>query len=171
MIYCHQEWTDDYLTWDKSEYDTDLIVVKVTEIWHPDIMTRNRFVMSIFENMKIMMKWMSRLLLVSYMHYVCLRVRAYVCVTSLRRRSYNFETNGKEHFQSNSASPICLLLVHDLYFIWISQRRISRKLWDVQQTLLLPSDRKSCICHRMAQLRILYNVTWPTFSRLQNLKC
>ena len=56
MIYCLQQWRDDYLTWDKNEYDTDLIVVKATDIWHPDIMTRNRFVMAIFENMTIMMK-------------------------------------------------------------------------------------------------------------------
>ena len=32
------------------------------------------------------------------------------------------------------------------------------------QTLLLPSDRKLGICHRMVPLRVLYIVIWPTFS-------
>ena len=35
--------------------------------------------------------------------------------------------------------------------IWFSMR-ISRKLWEMKQTLLLPSDWKSCICHQMANV-------------------
>ena len=44
---------------------------------------------------------------------------------------------------------LCILLV----------LRLSHKLWEIEQTFLLPRDMKSYICHRMAPLRMLYIMT------------
>ena len=38
--------------------------------------------------------------------------------------------------------------------------RIYRIWWEIEQTLLLTSDRKLGICHRMAPLRMLYIITF-----------
>ena len=54
---------------------------------------------------------------------------------------------GIENFQSNGACPVVLIL-NDPHL---------RQVFDI--FLILPSDRKSCICHRMAPLQILYIMT------------
>ena len=73
-------------------------------------------------------------------------------------------TYGIWNFQSNSASLVLLLLDLDLNFqgqsfgtflvLWISRKR-----WEIEQTLLLPSDRKLDICHWMVPLQMLYIMT------------
>ena len=49
--------------------------------------------------------------------------------------------------------------------------RVAGKWWEIEQTILLPSNRKSCIFHRMAPLKMLYMWSWPTFSSLHISKC
>ena len=53
------------------------------------------------------------------------------------------------------------------HFFMLFDLRISRKWSEIEQTLLLPSDRKSCICHQMApiadilhQMAILTSSGW-----------
>ena len=46
---------------------------------------------------------------------------------------------------------------------------ISRNWWEIKQTLLLPSDRRSSICHRMMQMRMLYVMTLTYISKVTNL--
>ena len=70
---------------------------------------------------------------------------------------------GIEHFQSNGASPIFLLLelvlhFQDQSFVILSVLRISPKWWKIEQTLL-PWNRKSSICHLMAHWE--YCILWP----------
>ena len=38
-----QKWVDEYLQWNKSEYNLDYIVVNAKDIWYPDLVIRNRF--------------------------------------------------------------------------------------------------------------------------------
>ena len=70
---------------------------------------------------------------------------------------------GFVHFQSNGAS---LLLLIDLYLHFQGQTfeillflLLSRKWWEIEQTLLVLFDRKSGICHWMAPLWMLFIVT------------
>ena len=122
--------------------------------------------------------------------YVCACVRACVClficvcvfvyVSFLYKCMLPGSSNSEkihryriEHFQSNGASPVFLLLNLNLHFqgqtfgilfdLWISHI-----WWEIEQTLLLPSNRKSCICHRMPQLKMLYIIPWPTFAKIWN---
>ena len=58
-----------------------------------------------------------------------------------------FHLYGVEHFQMNGVSPVLLLLDLDLHFqgqnFWILFFMwISHKWWEIEQTLLSPSDRK-----------------------------
>ena len=64
--------------------------------------------------------------------------------------------NGIEHFESNTASAVYLLLDNDLHFQGktfgiLFDLGKSRKWGQIEQTLLFPQNRKSRICHRMWQ--------------------
>ena len=38
-----QVWVDEYLQWNRSEYNLEYIVVNAKDIWYPDLVIRNRF--------------------------------------------------------------------------------------------------------------------------------
>ena len=106
---------------------------------------------------------------------VCLCVYVCECVRTVRATSlckcmipdsYNsyIITCIESSIQSNGAS--CVFLLNDLEFhlqgpsVGISlYLRMPRKWWEIEQTLLLPIDRKSCICRQIATWWILYIVT------------
>ena len=81
--------------------------------------------------------------------------------------------------ESNTSSPMAqvpYLSSFTLTFIlkikvlaFFSCLGISRKQWKIEQTLLLPSDRKSCICHRKVPLQMLYIVTLTYIFKGTNL--
>ena len=43
-----QSWTDEYLRWNKSLYDVETMVVDANKVWLPDLIVRNRFIITIF---------------------------------------------------------------------------------------------------------------------------
>ena len=101
--------------------------------------------------------------------HVCVRSCVRACVSYLLHKCmlpgrYNSETNhrfGFEHCEVNGSSALLLLLDLDFRFQGqilsiILVLRISCKRQDIEQTLLLLSNRKSCICHRTASLRMVY---------------
>ena len=51
-------------------------------------------------------------------------------------------------------------------FCFLFVLRISCGWWKIEKTLLLPSHRKSCFCHRIAQLWILHIVTLTYISKV-----
>ena len=61
--------------------------------------------------------------------------------------------------KSRSSTPRFWPLSWSKFLLFLLFYRISHKCWEIKQTLLLSSDRKSCICHLMANLRILCIVT------------
>ena len=80
---------------------------------------------------------------------------------------YNFHRGW--YFQSSETIANVVLLDFDLNF----QSRtfevaiLRSKRWK-KQTLLLPSDRKSDICHRMATLQMLYVMTMTYIFKVMN---
>ena len=105
---------------------------------------------------------------------VCVRAREHLlfCV-NICYQVANFWENQLhkfENFQLNGASRVFLPLDLDLHiqgqiFDILFVLRISRTWWEIEQTLLLSSDRKSCICHRMAPVRMLYIITLTYISQ------
>ena len=95
------------------------------------------------------------------------------CVRMTIKKNKKNQLYGLKHFQSNDASPVFLLLdlqfqgqvVGIFLYLWISAKR-----WEIEQTLLLPSDRKSGICVRMAQLRMLDVVISAYISKLTHFE-
>ena len=62
---------------------------------------------------------------------------------------------------NNSSRMAQVPFFYSLSYTFISRSKfswftISRKPWEIKQTLLLSLHRKSGICHRMAPLRMLY---------------
>ena len=73
-------------------------------------------------------------------------------------------------------NPISLLLDHDLQFHGQSfsillDLRISRKWWEIEQKLLLPSDGKSSIFMEWRYCGCCTLWSWHIFSRSRILKC
>ena len=108
----------------------------------------------------------------------CVRVCVCVCATSLRKRMFAGRRNSEKIVYMDFTISSRMAQVSIFYsltlifysltltFIFKGQSfgiflllRISRKLGEIEQTLLLPLDRKSCICHRMAPLQMLYIMT------------
>ena len=94
------------------------------------------------------------------------RCVCYLLCKRMLQEQLNFwkiHLHGFQHVQSNGISvqffSLTTFILKIKFFDILFYLRISRKWWKLEQTLLLPSDTKSCICHRMAPLRVLYITT------------
>ena len=85
--------------------------------------------------------------------------------------------DGNVHFQSHGVISVIPLLDLDRFFkvkcvfFNVLVLRISEKRYEIEQTIVLSIDRKLSICHRFAQLRMLYIMTFIYISRSRILKC
>ena len=111
--------------------------------------------------------------------YVCVCLCVGVC-QSLRKRMFPDSLNSEKSLVWNRTFAVkwrvCFFLLDtDLHFQGqtfgiLFDWRISRKRWEIEQTLLLSINRKSRIYIEWRNCECCTSWPWPTFSRSQNFK-